>query len=292
METMYRRLAVLTAALGLLITVVPARADVVQFPLTVNYDVLRAAIRAHLHDQPGGRLELWRTADGCGSFVLREATVEWAGMRVKVAGPASGEAGLSFFGLCWATVTWTGYAEVTARPEIGADWHLHLRDPEIELYDTAHRKARGLARLFGVVKGWAEAELSTFTYDLGPPVNELLTLLKGFSAGTAATPLAVALQTMRPVGFAVEPDALKVVVALDVPAGRAIPPGPEPALTPAQIKRWEAKLDDWDGFLSFVVTDLAGENADPAVRDDLLALLLDTRRQVVAILAQGPQPHT
>jgi hypothetical protein len=189
-------------------------------------------------------------------------------------------------------VSWTGYAEVTARPEIGADWRLRLRDPEIQLYDAARRKVRGIGRLFSVVKGWTEAELSTFTFDLGPPVSELSNLLHSFSSHAATTPLVVALQTMRPVGLAVEADALKVVVTLDVPPGRPVPRGPEPGLTPAEIKRWEAKLDDWDGFLSFVVKELAGENTDPTVRDELLGLLLDTRRRVVGILAQGPQPHT
>ena len=43
------------------------------------------------------------------------------------------------------------------------------------------------------------------------------------------------------------------------------------ALTPAQIRHWEAKLDEWDSLFSFLVEELAGENADAAMRNDLLA---------------------
>ena len=47
-------------------------------------------------------------------------------------------------------------------------------------------------------------------------------------------------------------------------------------------------LDRWDGFLSFLVKDLAG-GADPEMRTELLDLLLTARRDVVAVLARGPE---
>jgi hypothetical protein len=221
---------------------------------------------------------------------LKDVTLDAAEGRVRVAGPASGEAGLRLFGLCWANVSWTGHAEITGRPVIGADWQFRLRDLDGRLYD-AKRQRRGIAsRLFEVVKGWSEAELSRFAFDLGPPLRELSTLLAEFGGSVPATPLAAALSTLRPVDVAAAPDAIRVFVALDVPPGAAPRRAPEPALTPAELRRWEARLDHWDGFLAFVVKDLAGENADPVVRDELLGLLLDTRREVVGILARGPEP--
>jgi hypothetical protein len=266
-------------------------ADEVRFPLTVDHEVLQAALRQHLRQQGGGELELWRTADGCGSFRLREVTIGAADAgRVKIAGPASGTASLALFGFCWGTISWTGYAEIVARPEIGADWQLRLQHVEAEFYDPT-RKQRGLARrLWTVASGWVEAELATFTFDLGPPIGELTALLTAFSTGNNA--LVQTLRTIRPAGVTVRADAIEVGLAADVPPATAVPSAPEPALTPAELARWEARLDGWDGFLSFVVKDLAGDNADPAVRDALLAILLDGRRQVVALLGRGPEPGT
>jgi hypothetical protein len=282
--------SVLAALLGLLALAPGAGAAQVRFPLTVDYEVLRAALRKHLEERGPGGLELWRTADGCGSFVLREATIEPADGRLKIEGPASVGAGIPLFGLCWANVSWNGHAEIVARPEIGPDWQLRLRDLDVQLYDPAKRGIA--ARLWTVVKGWVEAELSTFAFDLGPPVNELGTLLGSFAGAAGTTPLAAALKTLRPAGVTVERDAVKVGLAIDLPPARPVPRVPEPALTPAQLKRWEATLDGWDGFLAFVVKDLAGENADPAVRDELLDLLLDARREVVVVLGRGPEPGT
>lgn len=283
--------AALLAVACAVATAAPTSADEARFPLTVSYDLLRTALRTHLKATGGAGLELWRSADGCGAFVIKDPTLTAADGRVKIRGPASGEAGLRFFGLCWANVSWHGDAEISARPEIGGDWQLRLRDIDVQLYDAKRIPSVIAPRLSTVVKQWSEAELARFTFDLGPPVREVSTLLGAFGGSDVTTPLAAALRTLRPVGLAVAPEAVRVFVALDVPAAAAPRPS-EPALTPVELTRFEARLDEWDGFLAFVVGELGGEPIDAAVRDELLALLLDTRREVVDILARGPQPGT
>ena len=284
--------SLVAASLAILALASASWGEEVRFPLTVDHEVLRVALRKHLQEDAGGGLKLWRTAKGCGSFVLREVTIEPEDGRLKITGPASAGAGVPLFGLCWANVSWTGYAEIVAQPEIGPDWQLRLRDLDSRLYDSSGQKRGIAARLWTVMKGWVEAELSTFTFDLHPPVTELGTLLGGFTGSPGTAPLTAALKTIRPAGLSVERDAVRVGVVLDLPPVAAVPRLPEPALTPLQLKKWEAKLDGWDGFLSFVVKNLAGENADPAVQDELLGVLLDTRREVVTVLARGPEPGT
>jgi hypothetical protein len=267
-------------------------ADEVQFPLAVDYEVLRIAFRTQLEQRRSG-LELWRTPDGCGSFILRGASVDPVdGARVTITGPASASAGIPFLGLCWASVSWSGRVEIMASPEIGPDWQLRLRNLDTRLYAASGEKSGIAGRLWSVAKGWGENELSALSFDLGPPVSELTMLLGTFAGAGGTTPLTAALQTMRPAGLTVDRDAVRIRVALDVPPGAGVSRMREPALTPAQVRRWEARLDEWDGFLSFIVKNLAGDNADSAVRDELLSLLLDARREVVAVLASGPAPGT
>jgi soluble lytic murein transglycosylase-like protein len=292
--TMRRVLAPAVSCAAMFLATAVAAAEA-RFPLTVEYNVLRAAIRKQLLAESGGEWELWRTADGCGSFVLRDPAVEPAEGRLRISGPASARAGIPLFGFCMAPVGWDGHAEIVARPEIGPDWQLRLRDLDAQLTD-ADRQRRGVAtRLFSVAKGWAEAELATFTFDLGPPVQDLKTLLGLFAEPATAGPWRAALKTLRPVGVTVEGDAVRVVVAMDVPPPRLATPAPaapEPALTRAELQRWETALNSWDGFLAFVVKDLGAARAEPAVRDELLQLLLTARHEVLAILARGPEPGT
>ena len=117
-------------------------------------------------------------------------------------------------------------------------------------------------------------------------------LLGTFARPAATASLAAALPTIRVVGLRVDPDAMRLLVALDLPSASAAPRASEPPLTPAQVSRWEARLDQWDGFLSFVVKNLASEHPDAGVRDELLGLLLEARRELVAVLARGPVPGT
>ena len=137
-----------------------------------------------------------------------------------------------------------------------------------------------------MVRDWSAAEFETFSYDLGPPVAEVRALLRSFSTPTGS--LAVALQTLRPRELVVEPDAVRLRVAIDLPSVPPVPTAPERALTRAEIQQWEALLDSWDGFLGFLVKDVAG-GADAEIRTELLDLLLTARRDVTAVLGRGPE---
>jgi hypothetical protein len=274
------------ALLALLVAAAPAPAVEVTFPLTIDYDVLGIALRKHLGATTGGALELWRTPDGCGTFVVRDPVLEPAERRLRITGPASATAGLPLFGWCFASISWSGHAEITARPEVDHHWQLHLRDIDFRLDDRAHQRATVATRLWTVVRDWSAAELETFSFDLGPPVEEVRTLLGSFTTPTGN--LITALQTLRPRELAVEPDAVRLRVTLDVPPAPPAPAAPERALSRAEIQQWESILDGWDGFLGFLIKDLAG-GADSETRSELLDLLVTARREVTAVLERGPE---
>jgi hypothetical protein len=272
--------------LASLLTAAPARAVEVTFPLTIDYETLRTALRKHLGEQSGGALELWRTPDGCGTFVVRDPVLEPADGRLRITGPASATAGLPLLGWCFGSVTWTGHAEILARPELGHDWQLRLRDVDFRLYNAARQPATVATRLWTVVRDWSAAELESFSFDLGPPVEEVRTLVRSFSTPNGS--LGTALQTLRPRELAVEPDAVRLRVAIDLPPAPPVTAAPERALTRAEIQQWETLLDSWDGFLGFLVKDIAG-SADAEMRTELLDLLLTARRDVTGVLARGPE---
>ena len=288
---MFLRAAVLAAWLGVVAVATPGESAEVRFPLTVEYDLLQAALRKHLREQAGGEIVLWRSADGCRTFTIREPTVTPAEGRLRIAGPASAEAGLGVLGYCFASVGWSGHVEILTQAEIDPTWHLGLRVLDTQLYDANRQPSSVASRVWDSVKIWAESALPTFTFDLGPPVQEVKAALGAFAGapGAPATTLISALQTLRPAGIAVEPDGVKVAVAIDLPPAALAPQAPEPALTPAQLKRWQATLDSWDGFLTFVVKDLGGGSADYPLKTELLDLLLTARHDLLAVLGRGPE---
>ena len=91
----YRATVGVAALLGALVAPPAILAVEVQFPLTIEYSVLRAALRKHLGEETGGALELWRTPDGCGTFVVKDPVLEPADGRLRVTGPAVADRGAS-----------------------------------------------------------------------------------------------------------------------------------------------------------------------------------------------------
>src|SRR5262245_2375730 len=269
----------------------PAGAAEVRFPLTLEYDLLQAALRKHLREQAGGEIVLWRSGDGCRTFTMRDPTLAAAEGKLRITGPASAEAGLGMLGYCMASVGWQGHVEFTAQPELGADWQLRLRVADTQLYDANRQKSGVASRVWDAVKGWAEQALPTFAFDVGPPVQEMKSALAQFAGppGSPSAILAAAVQSLRPVGLATDADGLKVGLAMILPDVMPAAPAPEPALTPAQVKRWQSTLDHWDGFLTFVIKDLGG-TGDYATRTELLDLLLSARHDLLAVLGRGPEP--
>ena len=283
------RLFILGVAFGILaLTATPTTGEV-RFPLTVDYESLRAGFRKHLHDVGG---EVWRSADGCRSLVLRDSEVDPAdGGRLRISGRSTVTAGFDLLGLCLGQLTWEGYAEIVAQPEVGQDWQLRLRNPDTRLSDVNRQPSHIVPRVWEAVKAWAEAEIPAFSYDLGPPVTQVKTLLGAFVDPVRSAPLLAALQTIRPVGAMVEPDGVKVLLAMNLPPAAAAPRAPEPALSPAELKRWQGRLESWDGFLVFVIKHLGVGDADPGIRSELLDILLTTRQDLLGVLGRGPEPR-
>jgi hypothetical protein len=139
------------------------------------------------------------------------------------------------------------------------------------------------------VKARVEEELASFTFDLAPPVEEARALLALSVPRERSAAVLNALATLRPAGTRVEEDGVKADVAIELPTAEPAAAAPEPPLTSEEAARWRAALERWDGFLVFVVKDLA-LHADPEVRDELLELLLTSRQELLAVLVSTPQP--
>src|SRR5262249_29904300 len=97
-----------------------------------------------------------------------------------------------------------------------------------------------------------------------------------------------AVDPRRPLPVVVEDGGIRVPVVIELPAGQAGVAAPEPALAPVELEQWQAALERWDAFLVFIIKDLGGLDVDRAVRDELLALLLDSRQRLLGVLAEGP----
>src|SRR5881296_244615 len=265
-----------------------AEAREVVFSLVVDHALLRASLARQLGEEADGGALVWGTRGGCRSLVLRDLRVGPAAGRVRVSAQATAHLGFRFLGLCFAPLSWKGDVESVARPALGDGWQLRLRDLDSRLYDAAWQRTMVASRLWDVVKGRLESELTAFAFDLAPPVEEAQSLIRVSVEPARARPVLEALATLHPLGVEVDDEGVKVHVALDLPPADTTPSPPEPPLAPMEMARWQQLLESWDGFLVFVVKDLGAADADPGLRDELLDLLLASRHRLLDALAGGP----
>src|SRR2546427_3028520 len=154
-----RRLAVLLAPILWLST---ARATEVSFPLTVDYALLGRALRETLTADQTGDIVLWGTATGCRSLVLRDVAVDAAQERARIVARGRARVGFGFLRFCFAPLSWDGYLDSLATPEVGRDWQLRFRDLDSHLYDGQHRRTIVASRLWEVVKSRVEERFEAF----------------------------------------------------------------------------------------------------------------------------------
>src|SRR5262245_41648324 len=241
----------------LLTLVLPAAgaARTIGFSVEVDHPLLAWAIARHLDIPDGGHAVLWGAPEGCHSLVVDAVQVETADtgeLRVSVHGAA--RVGFGFLGLCIVPFGWHGFVEMTGRPVIGDDWQLRLAETTLELADDTHARARVATRVLALAQDHVAPAVDDFRLDLPPPAAEARALRRASVSGPRAAPVLAALATLRPVDVAVGEQSTQVRVAMDV----QMPPpesAPEPALDEAAENAWEAALERWDAFLTFVVKD-------------------------------------
>jgi hypothetical protein len=268
-----------------------AAADTVTFPLVVDYELVVSALRDQLHADATGTAVVWGESGGCRSLVLHDLAAGRAGDRVRVEAGGKARAGFGVLGFCFSPLTWDGVLQTLARPVVGPDWKLRLRELDSAVLGPDRERTAIASRAWDLVRDRFEERVLDVAFDLAPPADETKALLEACVPPERQEAARAALDSLRPTHTQVEDDGIRVTVAVDVPAGAA--PAPhvaETPLTPEEIARWQEALDRWDGFLTFVVKGLGMADADVGVRDALLDILLESRNAVLSALAEGPRP--
>jgi len=145
-------------------------------------------------------------------------------------------------------------------------------------------------KVFDLVKQYLIPRIETFTYDLGPAIEQLSALAQAASTPAVAERIRNAVATIRadPVVVADE-DGIRITLNItvpDLPEPSASPSPAEP--TPEEIQAFQKELDNWDAFLVFAIKQLGFVVGDRQFRNELLQILLNSRYRLAEALGQPP----
>ena len=260
----------------------------VTFPLVVDYPILEAALRRDLDMPEGAALELWGSPGECHWAVADDLDVGPEAGKLRLTVTGSTVVGFRLLWFCISPIGWQGTLTLVTQPVVGREWQLRFDTVAVEARDLDGNTSPLTNTAVQMGRAALEERLSAFQFDLGTPVDEAKALIRAVAASDRARPAIDALDTLRPIETVAEPDGIEVRIAIDVPEREAEPPAAEPALSPGEVAAWEDRIDKWDAFLVFTVKTLGLTTTDRRVRNELLAILLDARRELVEVLRQGP----
>ncbi|MGH7404107.1 MAG: transglycosylase SLT domain-containing protein, partial [Candidatus Rokuibacteriota bacterium] len=131
--------------------------------------------------------------------------------------------------------------------------------------------------------------LTRLSVDLAPPRDDVLGLIRTVVSPPDAARIETMLRSATVRRVEVRDQAIVAHLVLSVPEAfvqvRPPPAQPEPPLSPAELEGVERALERWDAFLVFVIKSLGLDIADPDIRAELFGLLIESRYELLPILA-------
>lgn len=272
----------------------PAGAREVTVPIRLDHEFLRRGFEERVYTDRGTTARAWDDGSGCNYLILSAPRVDARDGRLRVVSAAEARVGTTAGSMCLTTLDWRGFVEIFEAPEIDpAAPIVRFRIVDSNLYDQQWRKQRALGTVWDWVKRYVHPRLAVMTVDLHAPLVELRGFLPLVLPSPAAARTEALLASVALAGAAPTEEGLTVSIRFDVaeapPAGTPPAPGPEPTLSPDEIRRWEAALERWDAFVTFVIKRAGTDTAAGEVRQALFDVLLDARHDALDALApSGP----
>jgi soluble lytic murein transglycosylase-like protein len=279
-----RRRALRAFALAYLVApAAAAQAHEIAVPVRLDLAFLREALVEQVYREPGEAVRAFDDGVGCSWLELREPRVGSAGGRLRIVSRADARLGTPFLGWCLIPLRWRGFVEVFEVPRLEGE-SLVFEVVDSNLYDERFEKRGVRGRLWDLLKERVHPRLAAVRVDLAQPFDELRQWLPLVLPGSEAR-IARRVGSLRVRDPRVLPDAVGVTFAFEIEPRAAPAPAPEPALTPAELGRWESAWQRWDAFLTFVVKRFATDARETALRRAVLAALLDGRHDLLEALA-------
>jgi hypothetical protein len=266
-----------------------------RIPLTIDYLALAAAMKQQLYTD-NGRAPLWNGDDQCQYLYAENPRFARAGSSVQLETDGSLMIGVMVAGQCVSPIVWKGIIEAETAPYVGPNMQLKFRITDINLYDQNHQKTLLVGKGFDLIKQYYIPKMETFSFDLSPAFTQFEELVKAGAPPDVAERVAKTLATLKAEPeLAAEDNGVRAVIDLTVPPFEPLPtPSASAQLTPQELAAFEKNLDQWDSFLVFAIKQMGDTSKDVQLREDLLALLLDSRYRLIDALAHpqsgGPDP--
>ncbi|NCC25016.1 MAG: lytic transglycosylase domain-containing protein [Deltaproteobacteria bacterium] len=266
-----------------------AHARQATIPMTLEYPMVQSLLIRSAFSGPDQSSVIVDEGQGCRRVVVSRPRVDENRGLVRLQVRLSVHAGVTMFGECKMPVEWDGYLVLHQTPRLDPQtWALSFKIRDSALFEADRTPGRLSNAVWGLIRDKVHAYLEEISISLAFPrqgvrdfVVDAFPQALTSSAQAMMDSLLVSLVEIRP-------DSLRILASVDIPPElEREPPQPGDGSDEA-LADLTAEWEEWDGFLVYVLTGLAGRPLSGPDRDILLDVLLDTRYRFVAALEAPP----
>lgn len=256
----------------------------VEIPLLAETAQLQAIIGGALELDENGQSTLGD--DECNRLELSDLGVEPEGDQLAVSIALTATTGAQLFGACRGLAPWQGRLALKLTPQVMASGlAIEFVPDSIEL----SRPEGGLGLLGTPAQFLADAlvlpRMNSVRIDLAESLNSLDELIEQLlGPGRAQENEQSLVQRTRIARLNTEDAGVRAWLAFEVRALEPSADTPEPPFDPAELAQWQTIEDEFDGFLTLVISTLARSTESQALRIELLGTLLDARHAIAEAL--------
>lgn len=265
----------------------PAGPREVTVPIRLDSAYLREVFVSQVFSGPGASARVWDDGSGCNYMVVSNPRISAGRGVINVLMDAEARVGQRIADHCIVVLDWSGEIETSQKVKLepgGTALQFRVVNSRLQ-GDSAHRGLH-LGIVWDWIKAYVHPRLAAVRIDLKPSLNDLRGVLRLVLPGRDAS-MEEALSSLTVRSAKVVDGGLEVSLGMEVPQELYAQPPPAPALTAAELARFKAAWEGWDGFVTFVVKHLAGASGDREVRRQLLDVLLEARYDILDILSRN-----
>ena len=274
-----------------------AGATEVRVPMQLDYAFMRELLVTRAYTDPEETARVLSDGVGCNQVILLRPEVSEGEGRLRVTSEVDASFGTLVLGVCLFHVSWQGRIDSLLEPSLAPGIPIvHFRVVDSSLRERDGSPAGAAATLWDWVKRYVHPRLERLEIDLAAPIADLRAVLPLFLPELDASRAQALIDSLALENVAVGPRGVTVDLRITPQLGQVEPPSdsPELPLSAEEIARFEAALARWDGFVTYVVKQAGAASSDPALREQLLEVLLDARYALIDSLEQrehlGPDP--
>jgi hypothetical protein len=256
----------------------------VEIPLLAETTHLQSAISRVLEFDENGKATLGE--DPCNRVDLSDMKVATVDTQLSVDMAVAATTGVRVFGTCRGLTPWQGRLALKLTPQVTTSGlAIEFVPAAIEL----SRPDNSPGILSKPVQLIADAlvlpRMKRVKIDLAGPLNELDGLIEQLLGPNSTQGIEQSLvQRTHIARLQTEEDGVRAWLAFQVRASEPSIEMPEPVLDVNEAAQWQTLEDEFDGFLTTIISTLAESTNSHDLRMELLAILLDARYAIAEAL--------